>query len=322
MGVELGSGTDRYDAWALLGPTASGKTDLALALAEHGPVDIVNMDSAQVYRGMDIGTAKTDLAVRQRIPHHLVDIIDPAEAYSAGRFVEEAQSVIRSIRRAGRIPLLVGGTWLYYRALREGLAPLPPATPGVREKLAVRATHLGWPSLHAELARIDPAAGQRIHPHDAQRIQRALEVWELTGIPLSVHWARARHPGLALRTLVLMPAHRDWLHRRIAQRLEAMFAAGFVEEVAGLRARSDLHPDLPALRAVGYRQVWTCLDGRLPRDRLFQSVLEATRQYAKRQITAMRPLTAVDVLDPADETARTRAVTDFQRSFESVDKRM
>jgi len=314
----LGSSAGRYDALALLGPTASGKTDLALALAEQGPVDIVNMDSAQVYRGMDIGTAKPELAVRQRIPHHLFDVVDPAEAYSAGRFVEEAQAVIRAIRRAGRIPLLVGGTWLYYRALRDGLAPLPPAVPGVRDKLAERAAHLGWPSLHAELVRIDPAAGQRIHPHDAQRIQRALEVWEVTGIPLSVHWTRARHQGLALRTLVLIPDHRDWLHRRIAQRLEAMFAAGFVEEVAGLRARSDLHPDLPALRAVGYRQVWTCLDGRLPRERLFQAVLEATRQFAKRQITAMRPLTAVDMLDPADETARTRAVADFQRRFESL----
>lgn len=284
---------------ALLGPTASGKTDLALALAERWPIDIVNMDSAQVYRGMDIGTAKPDAAARARAPHHLFDHVDPAEVYSAGRFVRDARAAIERIQRGGRIPLLVGGTVLYFRALRDGLAPLPAADPVVRERLAARAADIGWPALHAELARIDPPAGQRVHPRDAQRIQRALEVWELTGVPLSTHWANAGEQGIALRSVALMPADRAWLHRRIAGRLDAMFAAGFLDEVARLRARADLSEALPAMRAVGYREAWMHLAGRTTRASLSDAVLRATRQLAKRQLTALRPLAAVEFVDPA-----------------------
>jgi tRNA dimethylallyltransferase len=306
---------------ALLGPTAVGKTDLALTLAERWPLDVVNMDSAQVYRGMDIGTAKPDAAARARLPHHLFDQVDPAEAYSAGRFVTDARAAIQTIQRAGRVPLLVGGTVLYYRALRDGLAPLPAADPIVRAELAARAAQVGWPALHAELADADPEAGVRIHPHDAQRIQRALEVLRLTGVPLSSHWARTTHSGLALQTLALIPADRAWLHRRIAQRLEAMFATGFVEEVARLQARGDLHADLPALRAVGYRQVWACLEGRLDEALLFQSVLQATRQFAKRQLTALRPLPGIMALQAEDRAARAQAVDYFAAVLDQSDKR-
>ena len=306
---------------ALLGPTAVGKTDLALALAERWPVDVVNMDSAQVYRGMDIGTAKPDAAARARVPHHLFDQVDPAEPYSAGRFVTDARAAIQTIQQAGRVPLLVGGTVLYYRALRDGLAPLPAADPIVRAELTARAAQVGWPALHAELADVDPAAGARIHPHDAQRIQRALEVLRLTGAPLSSHWARAAHSGLALHTLALMPGDRAWLHQRIAQRLEAMFAAGFVAEVARLQARGDLHADLPALRAVGYRQVWACLEERLDEALLFQSVLQATRQFAKRQLTALRPLPGVMALQAEDRAARAQAVDYFAAVLDQSDKR-
>jgi len=306
---------------ALLGPTAVGKTDLALALTERWPVDVVNMDSAQVYRGMDIGTAKPDAAARARVPHHLFDCVDPAESYSAGRFVSDARVAIQRIRQAGRVPLLVGGTVLYYRALRDGLAPLPAADPIVRAELTARAAQVGWPALHAELADVDPEAGARIHPHDAQRIQRALEVLRLTGASLSSHWARAARSGLALHTLALMPADRAWLHQRIAQRLEAMFAAGFVAEVARLRARGDLHADLPALRAVGYRQVWACLEGRLDESLLFQSALQATRQFAKRQLTALRPLPGVMALQAEDRAARAQAVDYFAAVLDQSDKR-
>lgn len=284
---------------ALLGPTASGKTDLALALAERWPIDIVNMDSAQVYRGMDIGTAKPHAAARARAPHHLFDHVDPAEAYSAGRFVRDARAAIERIQGIGRIPLLVGGTVLYFRALRDGLAPLPAADPAVRERLAARAAAVGWPALHAELARIDPPSGLRVHPHDAQRIQRALEVWELTGMSLSEHWANARHQGVALRSVALLPSDREWLHQRITTRLEAMFAAGFLDEVARLRARTDLSEALPAMRAVGYREAWMHLAGQMTRTSLFDAVLHATRQYAKRQLTALRPLSAVEFINPA-----------------------
>lgn len=284
---------------ALLGPTASGKTDLALALAERWPIDIVNMDSAQIYRGMDIGTAKPDAATRARLPHHLFDHVDPAEAYSAGRFVRDARAAIERIQAVGRIPLLVGGTVLYFRALRDGLAPLPAADPETRERLTARAGRDGWPALHAELARIDPSSGLRVHPHDAQRIQRALEVWELTGMPISEHWARARQQGIALRAVALMPSDREWLHQRIATRLEVMFAAGFLDEVARLRARTDLSETFPAMRAVGYREAWMHLEGRITRASLFDAAFRATRQFAKRQLAALRPLPAVEVVDPA-----------------------
>jgi len=306
---------------ALLGPTASGKTDLALALAERWPIDIVNMDSAQVYRGMDIGTAKPDAAARARVPHHLFDHVDPAEAYSAGRFVRDARAAIEHIQAIGRIPLLVGGTVLYFRALRDGLAPLPAADAAVRERLAARAAKVGWAALHAELARVDPPAGQRVHPHDAQRIQRALEVWELTGMPLSEHWARARHQGVALRAVALMPSDREWLHQRIATRLKAMFAAGFLDEVARLRARADLSDTLPAMRAVGYREAWMYLAGQMTQTSLFDAVLHATRQFAKRQLTALRPLSAVECVDPAGSGDLSTVMTGLGLPARSLDGR-
>lgn len=306
---------------ALLGPTASGKTDLALALAERWPIDIVNMDSAQVYRGMDIGTAKPDAAARARAPHHLFDHVDPAEAYSAGRFVRDARAAIERIQGLGRIPLLVGGTVLYFRALRDGLAPLPAADAAVRAELNMRAARIGWPGLHAELAVADPQAAMRIHPHDAQRIQRALEVLQLTGTSLSSHWARATDSGIPFHALALMPTDRGWLHQRIGRRLEAMFAAGFVAEVMRLRARDDLHAELPSMRAVGYRQIWAFLDARLDETLLFRSVLEATRQFAKRQLTALRPLPGTLTLKADDRTAWAQAFDAVAVVLDQADKR-
>jgi tRNA dimethylallyltransferase len=274
-------------AIGLAGPTAGGKSALALAAARRWPLEIVSVDSAQVFRGMDIGTAKPDAAERAAVPHHLIDIVDPAQAYSAAQFAADARRLVAEINARGRIALLVGGTMLYFKALIDGLDALPEADAAIRAALDARAAAEGWPALHAELARVDPPTAQRLSPHDAQRLQRALEVWQLTGQPLSALHGRQRPPGLALPLIALEPADRGWLHARIAARFDAMLAAGLVDEVRALRARGDLDPALPAMRCVGYRQVWAALDSGDLRP-LRGRAIAATRQLAKRQLTWLR----------------------------------
>jgi len=275
----------------LAGPTASGKSAAALAivaaLAPHRTVEIVSVDSALVYRGMDIGTAKPTAAERAAVPHHLIDIVDPAERYSAARFVADAGAAIAAIRQRGNVPLLVGGTMLYFKALFDGLDVLPEADPAVRADIDARAQRAGWPALHAELAAIDPATAARLAPNDSQRIQRALEVHRVSGRPLSA-WHSAPD-GLTPPLLALEPNDRAWLHARIGERFAAMLAAGFVDEVRGLRERADLHPGLPSMRAVGYRQAWSALDGG-DLGPLAAIATAATRQLAKRQLTWLRSM--------------------------------
>jgi tRNA dimethylallyltransferase len=286
---------------ALAGPTASGKTAAALAIAARWPVEIVSVDSALVYRGMDIGTAKPDAAELAAVPHHLIDIRDPAQAYSAADFVRDASQLVGEIAARGRTALLVGGTMLYFKALLTGLDDLPAADPAVREQLEARARAEGWPALHAELQRVDPATATRLFPNDAQRIQRALEVFAVSGQPLSsFHSGRDHDPHSPLREehlLSLEPVERAWLHARIAGRFEAMLAAGLLNEVRALRARGDLHADLPSMRCVGYRQAWATLDAHPTPDAAALAELRdrgvfATRQLAKRQLTWLRSLPA------------------------------
>ncbi|HET7401089.1 MAG TPA: tRNA (adenosine(37)-N6)-dimethylallyltransferase MiaA [Usitatibacter sp.] len=276
----------------VLGPTASGKSAVALALARRFPAEIVSVDSAAVYRGLDIGTAKPDAAERAAAPHHLIDIVDPTEAYSAGRFRDDALRLVGEIHARGRLPILAGGTMLYFSALTRGLADLPRADARLRAAIEERAAKEGWPALHAELARVDPASAARIEPTDSQRIQRALEVHALAGEPLSALQARrdpVRLPFTPLR-LALEPSDRAVLHERIARRFHAMLDAGLVEEVAALRARHALHEALPAMRAVGYRQAWQTLAGDAPRETLADRGIAATRQLAKRQLTWLRAM--------------------------------
>ena len=276
------------EAVLLAGPTCAGKTALALELAERFPVEIVSVDSAQVYRGMDIGTSKPSAAIRARLPHHLVDICDPADPYSAGRFRRDATDLIRTIRARGRVPLLVGGTMLYFRALLRGIAPLPEADPDTRARIDERARHMGWPALHAELAARDPDAAARIQPADGQRIQRALEVLELTGRKLSDLQRQAEPAPFALASFALVPEDRALLYRRIDVRFLEMVEQGFLEEVSALRSRGDLHPDLPSLRSVGYRQLWSHLEGACGLDQAIAAGQRATRNLAKRQLTWLR----------------------------------
>ncbi len=289
---------------AIAGPTASGKTAAALALAQalapHMSVEIISVDSALVYRGMDIGTAKPTPAERAGVPHHLIDIREPSQTYSAAEFVHDARRLIAEIRARAALPVLVGGTMLYFKALFEGLDALPPADAGVRATIDARAAALGWPALHAELARIDPATAARLSPNDSQRIQRALEVWQLTGQPLSsLHTSKKRAASLDISSATalfsLEPQDRAWLHERIAQRFDAMLAAGFLDEVRALRTRGDLHLDLPSMRSVGYRQAWEALDaeaasGALDVAHFRERSIAATRQLAKRQITWLRAM--------------------------------
>ena len=297
----------------LAGPTASGKSALALRLAEHLRLEIVSVDSAQVYRGMDIGTAKPGAAERAAVPHHLIDLIEPEQAYSAARFVHDAVAAAAAIRARGRLPLLVGGTMLYFKALRDGLDAMPAADPGLRAQIDARAAAEGWPALHAELQRVDPATAARLAPHDAQRIQRALEVWQATGRPLSAFHGRGGDTQRAASwpLISLEPDSRAWLHRRIAERFDAMLAAGFVDEVRRLRRRPALRPQMPSMRCVGYRQAWAALDAGTPAG-LRETGIAATRQLAKRQITWLRSMDAhtriacdaADVTMPLAETLR------------------
>jgi len=286
----------------LAGPTASGKSAASMALAQRWPVEIIVMDSATIYRGMDIGTAKPTAEERARVPHHLLDIRDPAQSYSAAEFARDAAALARDIRARGRIPLLCGGTMLYYKALREGLNDLPEADPAIRRQLDAEALARGWPALHAELARVDPATAARLAPNDSQRLQRALEIWRGSGRPMSAWLAQPPEPvlpGWRFETISLEPSDRSVLHARIAQRYRAMIGAGLLDEVRALHARADLHPGLPSIRCVGYRQLWDHLDGRIALDQAIEQAIAATRQLAKRQITWLRSLprrTSVDCL--------------------------
>ena len=286
------AGSPRDQAIFLLGPTASGKTDLATALADRLPVELISVDSALVYRGLDIGSAKPSRGELARHPHRLIDICDPSEAYSVGRFREDALAAMADIAAAGKIPLLVGGTMLYFHALLEGMAQLPEANPVIRAEIKARAAHEGWPALHAELARIDPELAVQLHPNHSARIERGLEVYRITGVPLS-HLRREQARDSVLKSynvcqLALLPRDRALLHGRIAERFRHMLEAGFVDEVRALRARGDLHEDLPAIRAVGYRQVWQYLEGGIGYQEMIEAGIAATRQLAKRQLTWLR----------------------------------
>jgi tRNA dimethylallyltransferase len=286
------------DAILLLGPTACGKSALAMELARERPVEIVSIDSAQVYRGMDIGTAKPSAAERAAVPHHLIDIRDPAQPYSAADFLADAPGAIASVRARGALPLVVGGTMLYAKALREGLSDLPSADAAVRARLEAEAARLGWPAMHARLATVDPVTADRLEPNDSQRIQRALEVFEVSGGPLARRHAPPQRPPLALATIALLPADRAHLHRRIEQRFDAMLALGFLDEVTALRARGDLHPGMPSMRSVGFRQAWRHLDGATGFAAFRAAGIAATRQLAKRQITWLRSMRDATLIDP------------------------
>jgi tRNA dimethylallyltransferase len=280
------------EAVLLAGPTCAGKTALALELAARLPVEIVSVDSAQVYRGMDVGTSKPPAAIRAQVPHHLIDICDPAERYSAGRFRRDALQLIGEIRARGRVPLLTGGTMLYFHALTHGMAPLPEADAALRARIDARARLLGWPALHAELAAAAPDAAARIRPADGQRIQRALEVIELTGERMSVLQRLAEPPPVRLAAFAVVPEDRVELYRRIDERFLAMMDEGFLDEVRALRERGDLHADLPSVRSVGYRQLWAYVAGECGLDEAIAAGQRATRNLAKRQLTWLRGDTA------------------------------
>ena len=304
-----------FDALLLLGPTASGKSALAMRLATQVPLEIVSIDSAQVYRGMDIGTAKPSMQERRAVPHHLLDIRDPSQPYSAAEFVHDATAAIADIRARGRLPLVVGGTMLYAKALRDGLSRLPSADPQLRAHIEARAAALGWPALHAELAERDPVTAARLSPNDGQRIQRALEVIELTGTPLSQLQQQAAPSALRLRTVGLMPADRAALRARIAQRFDAMLAAGLLDEVRALMSRGDLHRDLPSQRSVGYRQGWAHLLGEIDAKEFRLQGIHATNQLAKRQMTWLRSMRDATLIDP-DAASTADALDALRRALD------
>lgn len=298
----------------LMGPTASGKTDLAMYLYDQFPCELVSVDSVLVYRGMDIGSAKPDAQTLQRYPHHLIDILDPAEPYSAARFRDDALALMQDITARGRVPLLVGGTMLYFKALAGGLANMPSADPAVRARIEAMALEQGWPTVHAALAQVDPTSAERIHPNDPQRISRAYEVFLGSGITLT-QWHERQHaekaadqtPGsgvlpYTVRYLAVAPRERSVLHERIAERFSLMLQQGLISEVEALHARGDLDVSMPSIRAVGYRQVWDYLEGRLSYEQMHERGVIATRQLAKRQFTWLRgwnePIEWLDSLDP------------------------
>ena len=309
--------TRAVDAIALVGPTASGKTAAALALAHQlqsqGGAEIISIDSALVYRGMDIGTAKPSREELAAVPHHLIDTLDPLQSYSAAEFAKDATRLIHDIRARGKTPLLVGGTMLYLKALLEGLNDIPSADPEIRAQIHDEAERIGWPALHARLTQVDPQTAARLAPGDSQRIGRALEVWTATGQTLtSFHQsAKAQAPDWRIPVISLEPQDRAWLHQRIALRFEQMMAAGFMDEVKALRARGDLHPDLPSMRCVGYRQAWEGLDENWPEADILERGIFATRQLAKRQITWLRSMPgrrvvnaqAADAVQQVNQTA-------------------
>jgi tRNA dimethylallyltransferase len=306
-----------------VGPTASGKTAAALGIAKCLPIEIISLDSALVYRGMDIGTAKPSAEELAQVPHHLIDIRDPLQAYSAAEFARDTAGLMTDIRARGKLPLLVGGTMLYLKALRDGIDDLPTAQPELRAQIEAQAIDLGWPGMHAELAKVDPTTAARLAPNDAQRISRALEVWRVSGKALSQWFAeaastRAQQTALSMPVISLEPTDRAWLHARVGQRFDAMLDRGFLNEVHALRARGDLHIDLPSMRCVGYRQAWEMLD----RAELFKVSINtlmpqlrelgtaATRQLAKRQLTWLRGMEERWVVpcDAPDALAQTQAL--------------
>ena len=290
---------DRPPAILLMGPTATGKTGVALELARRLPVEIISVDSALVYRDMDIGTAKPDRETRSEVRHHLVDIIDPTESYSAAQFHDDALGIMADIVERGRIPLLTGGTMLYFKALREGLSDLPAANEATRLVIDAMATDVGWPAIHRELERIDPATAQRLDPNDSQRIQRAMEIFYLTGKPMSELIATAKPAELPYRliSLALVPGERSVLHERIADRFELMLELGLINEVRELREKYELKPGMPSMRCVGYRQAWQYLDGEFSLGALREKAVAATRQLAKRQLTWLRSTKEVREFD-------------------------
>ena len=292
-----------------MGPTASGKTALAVNLAEHLPLEIISVDSALVYRGMDIGTAKPDAETLALAPHHLLDIRDPAEAYSAAAFCDDARRLMAEIAARGRVPLLVGGTMLYFRALLHGLDDLPKADPVLRKGIEAEAAERGWPALHAELARVDPLTATRLAPNDSQRIGRALEIFRLSGLPMSAQ-LQQKSRGLPYRVLqlALLPADRAVLHQRIAARFDAMLAAGLIDEVKALRQHHALNAALPSMRAVGYRQAWAYLEGEIDLQQLREQGIAATRQLAKRQLTWLRSWPGAVELDCLSEDLHAEAL--------------
>ena len=316
---------------ALVGPTASGKTAAAMAIAERIPLEIISIDSALVYRGMDIGTAKPSAQERQQVAHHLIDIREPTQTYNAADFVNDAEQLIADIQSRGKLPLLVGGTMLYLKALQDGIDDLPKTDSAIRETIETRAKANGWPAMHEELRKIDPASASRLAPNDAQRISRALEVWHISGKSLTAWFEKGAQKRLGARqsfasrnkldVISLEPNDRSWLHQRIEQRFDAMLAAGFLDEMQTLRERDDLNPDLPSMRCVGYRQAWEQLDAmQLQANssqemlaRLKETAVAATRQLAKRQLTWLRSMPERHIIacDDADPTAQ--ALTLVQR---------
>ena len=298
---------------SIAGPTGSGKTNLAMALAAEAKrrgitVELISMDSALVYRGMDIGSAKPSLAERAEVKHHLIDILDPTEAYSAARFASDAKQLISAIQQRGNVPVLVGGTMLYWRAFAYGLSSLPPADPDIRARLDQQGKALGWPAMHAELMKVDPITAARLEPNDSQRIQRALEVMQSTGKPMSTWLAESpSDDGRAgslipswLRLVSLEPDERAQLHQNLESRFDAMLKAGLIDEVRTLRAQPGMHADLPAMRAVGYRQVWELLEGQINAEQMRYKALAATRQLGKRQLTWLRAIEGRQVFNPFD----------------------
>ena len=283
---------------ALMGPTASGKTGLALEIAEHVDSEVISVDSALVYKGMDIGTAKPTQEERAGVVHHLIDIIDPAESYSVSQFVNDANSLIEDILGRGKVPILAGGTMMYFNALINGISPLPKSDETIRSEIAEQAERLGWTKLHDELRGVDPVCGERIHPNDPQRITRALEVYRSTGKTLT-YWQQQEGAKCPFNIVqfAIAPKERSVLHERIAQRFDLMLAQGFEQEVSALYERNDLHEDLPSIRSVGYRQMWQYLDGQLTFDEMRERGIIATRQLAKRQLTWLRGWEDVTWLD-------------------------
>lgn len=302
-----------------MGPTASGKTKLALALHKHFLTDIISVDSALVYRGLDIGTAKPTLDELKHAPHRLIDLRDPSESYSGGEFYQDAKNEIESIVAEQRIPLLVGGTMMYFNLLQRGFSELPPADASIREEIDAEAKALGWPAMHEKLKSIDPKTADQIHPNDSQRVQRALEVYRTTQQPMS-HWqTQCALPPLPYTfiNIVLMPNERARLHERIEQRLQQMFDQGFVDEVRELHQRDDLHGDLPAMRMVGYRQVWEYLDGEYDEAEMRRRALFATRQFAKRQLTWLRSWPDTHCFDTDDPEIESNVVDLIRREIGS-----
>lgn len=302
--------------FVILGPTCSGKTALAMSLAQRFPMDVISVDSAMVYRGMDIGTAKPTPEELARVPHRLIDICDPADPYSAGRFIVDAEREIANSLCHERVPLLVGGTMLYHAALQFGMARLPPADPEIRAQLTARAEKLGWPSLHKELAVIDPDAAKRIEAADSQRIQRALEVYQITGRPIS-ELQQQKHPApYDFINIALVPSERALVHQRIESRFYEMLAQGFVEEVTALFKRDDLNLSLPSIRSVGYQQVWRYLQGEYDRMTMIDRGIIATRQLAKRQFTWLNQWRDIKRIDPERSNMLDEVLSHVQKEFD------